>query len=882
MTEPQGREPRHLAHVSVGLERRVVLHRLDALPLDGGLGIVVGPRGSGRTTVAAQYARNSPTPVLWARCVPGGLVVRRPGRQVPATSSADLVRMTATLRGPSLVVLDDVDLLGPRATTEVVEQLLLDSARGVRVLLTSRGAPAINLVRSELPAPVVVGPADLSLRAWEVERLFQDVYRTGLLPQDAQALATATDGWPAVVDLFHRATAHLLPADRRRAVRALADDVHVARDYVATHVLAGLDPDLVELVTATSCLDVLTEERCRALTGQEGTGAALRALHDGWSLATTDDGVHFRLARVVRQHLQATQAERLGSAVEAWRARGAELGARRQEARAASVRAGDDELCAELERAASREPLAVARSSRARHGGRPRLAEGLALVLAGNQRLALERLTGTSQDPDATAVEVLVARLALAALEGGDRGTVVAAVDAVHVAALEHGLPWLARVAHGMLAAVTGPPGAERATVDERDRAGDPWAAALVRAWAAFVGLQRGELDPAVWDDVLARWHALGAGVPAAWARACGALVAAGLQLPDAAHDARAAESVVRAAGAPGALPLAYAAIHHADTEQDAGLLALAEATADAEGLDLRPWHLLTRVDEQTGTVRAGEVQIQTLGQFRIVVRGRPVELGRVRPRARALLHLLAVHAGQPVHRDQVTDALWPDLDPSAATHNLHVSISSVRRALEPDQPVRGSELLVRDGESYVLALRPGSGCDHVELEAAVKTAQRCAARGDDDGAAGAWRRATDLYAGELLPEDGAASWVVGPRDRLRVLVADAAADLGRLELRRGDVHAAVAAASRSLEIDEWRDHAWRLLITALTQAGDAAAAHRATTAYRRVLDALGVPRVAPRPEPGRTRPPARVTSFRGTPPPRSPLASSGSGGRST
>jgi len=873
---------------STGLERRVALHRLKGIPADGGLGLVVGPRGSGKTTLATQYARVSQVPVLWARCVPGGLTVRHLGRTVTAATPADLARLAGSLRRPALVVVDDVDLLNGRVTAEVVERLLLDSSRGIRVLLASRCDPGINLLRSELPEPVLVGPGDLAMRAWEVERLFSDVYEMPLVPRDAAALAVATDGWAAALDLFHRATANLLPADRRRAVRAMADDVRLASDYVATHVLADLDPELVELMVATSCFDVLTEDRCRELSGQAGTGAALRALRDRWSLATSDDGVRFRLGRVLRQHLRATQTDRLGSATAGWYLRAAAIVQAEGASGAARVRRAEvpRELPQTLEVAASREPLAVARASRILHGGRPNLVEGLALMLAGNQRAAHDLLLRTSQDPDASTVEVLVARVAEAALTGGDSDQVATALDGVYVAAVDHGLTWLANVTHGMISAVVGPAGAERALVDECDARDDPWGAALVRAWAAFVALQRGGLDPDAWDEVMRRWQALDAGVPGAWARACGALVAAGLQLPDAAHDARVAESVARAAGAPGALPLAYAAIAYASGADDAEfaeLTDLADATADAEGLDLRPWKLLPPRDARATGPAAPEVELRTLGRFRILVHGREADLSRVRPRARALLRLLALHAGQLVHRDQITDALWPDLDQSAAMHNLHVSISSVRRAIDHEQRLHGSAVLVRDGESYMLALRPGSACDHRDLDAAVKTAQRCAARGDDDGAAGAWRRAMDLYAGDLLPEDGAAPWVAAPRDRIRLVAADAAADLARLELARGDVEAAVAAASRSLELDELRDHAWRLLIAALTKAGDAAAAHRATTGYRAVLETLGVTAVIPVAAAGREAVPAgrvapELRSSLGTPPRRSPLASSGSG----
>ena len=118
---------------------------------------------------------------------------------------------------------------------------------------------------------------------------------------------------------------------------------------------------------------------------------------------------------------------------------------------------------------------------------------------------------------------------------------------------------------------------------------------------------------------------------------------------------------------------------------------------------------------------RAPELDVRCLGEFRVAVDGSTVDLSGVRPRARSALRMLALHAGRPVHREQLAEALWSELDPRAAMHNLHVSISAVRRALEPQVPTRSSRLVVRDGEAYTLVLRPGSRCDVDELERAVR-----------------------------------------------------------------------------------------------------------------------------------------------------------------
>jgi DNA-binding SARP family transcriptional activator len=97
------------------------------------------------------------------------------------------------------------------------------------------------------------------------------------------------------------------------------------------------------------------------------------------------------------------------------------------------------------------------------------------------------------------------------------------------------------------------------------------------------------------------------------------------------------------------------------------------------------------------------------------------------------------------------------------------------------------------------------------------------------------------LYRGELLPEEGAAEWVVRERDRVRLRAAEACTRLAELHLRAGAPGAAAAAARRGIEIDPYADGSWRLQVTAYERQGDSAAAARARREYAEVLDDLGI-----------------------------------------
>jgi DNA-binding SARP family transcriptional activator len=239
----------------------------------------------------------------------------------------------------------------------------------------------------------------------------------------------------------------------------------------------------------------------------------------------------------------------------------------------------------------------------------------------------------------------------------------------------------------------------------------------------------------------------------------------------------------------------------------------------------------------------ADELDLRCFGELRLVLGGELVDLAGVRPRARSVLRLLALHAGRLVHREQLADTLWAGLERTAALHNLQVNLSSLRPLVRRREAPPGADsLIVRQGDAYRLLVPEGSTCDLLVFEDAIAQARSGGA--DDRGGARATialRRALEVYRGDLLPEEGPAEWVVGPRDRYRSQAAEAASTLASVELARGDVTAAVRVAARGVEIDPYRDAAWRTLIEAHERSGDLAASRRAQRRYADVLLDLGV-----------------------------------------
>jgi DNA-binding SARP family transcriptional activator len=952
-----------------GLQRTRLLQVLD-VPARALL--VVAPAGYGKTTLLAQHAAGRGR-VAWHRVThedadPRHLAdslrgaLRRVGAIPGERSGVDgLFRELEDVPAEIRLVLDDAHLVVDSPAEATLERLLVDAPAGVSLLLGSRRAPGLNLCRAEVGQPVLIGADQLRFRSWEVEELFRDVYREPLPPDDVAALARRTGGWAACLQLFHLSTQSCSPAERSRAVGALAGGARFARAYLARTVLDELPEPLRAFLTRTAVFEVLTAERCDRLLGGSSSRGHLDELERVGALVTSDDGGRsFHCHEVLRRHLESVLCEELGvNRAQGWYLRAADIlvtdGAPGEAVRAclradrwdratdllhrAGSRALDvgphwsDVLPAELvdedpwlstalarrlamsgqlpaaaaryRRAESLFPDAVdrERTSRERRlvelwtGGRPqphlhwvdriraavdrtpeagdaeaspglggRLVAAVTALLRGDIAAADDALAGMLRgnggqlaDPLGAPLAHLSARLvhALTALAGG--ASIAPEAEQIATEAERLGAAWFVRQAR-VLRALEARDGSELARLTALCTAAeDPWGALLADGAAAVAGLLTGHPGQDAFARVARRCADLGAGSLRAWALAFAALDAATGGAPTAVA-ARAAESAGHSCGVPGVQALAAlaAAPHAVDPDLAA---ARARALARAHGL---PWpeglarRLLDATSGAGGAVTgrqgltpepraagvrepdAEPVHVRCLGGFELEMGGRGVDWSGVRPRAASALRLLALHVPRSVHRETLLQ-LWPGLPDGQARHSLQVAVSSLRSLLAPGAPRGESRMITRKGETYALDLPTGSRVDVAEFEALLAAAERARSARERSAELEALDRAVTLYRGELLPEDGAAEWVVRERDRFRLHAALACARLADLHAHEGDLSAAVAAARRGTEIDAFADPAWRSLISAYDHQGNCAAAARARQEYADVLDDLGV-----------------------------------------
>ena len=132
------------------------------------------------------------------------------------------------------------------------------------------------------------------------------------------------------------------------------------------------------------------------------------------------------------------------------------------------------------------------------------------------------------------------------------------------------------------------------------------------------------------------------------------------------------------------------------------------------------------------------------------------------------------------LHREQIVDRLWEDLDGKAAEQNFKVAMHGVNKALEPNRKGRSEATYVlRQGVTYRLNL-PEIWIDVQAVEDFIETGN-LALEKYPEIAEIAYREAVKLHEGTFLPNRMYEDWSSEERERIQVLVLGAIITLGEL-----------------------------------------------------------------------------------------------------
>ncbi|WP_401000964.1 BTAD domain-containing putative transcriptional regulator [Agromyces sp. GXQ0307] len=796
--------------------------------LHAGRVFVVAPVGAGKSTLLArlesELGRTALVSVDDARRDPARL------RESIADAAAD---------GAATIALDDVEsLLGTPAATALAS-LIGSRERMPRLVLASRVPLPPAIVHAAGERAAMITAPELALRIDEIAMRFAEVAGRPLAFGCASLVARETAGWPALVELL---------AQRARRVDQDALEATVESD-LATDFAAGtletaveaLPPDLRQTLEEVGALPRLEFVACARVLGASAAGRLLTAVDAGAVMHEVVLGRRV-LPPVLRRHLAACRELATADAADG-RARAVMMAPPPPDPADPTSLAPPSEV----------EPPSEAAPPSTRTPGADPFEAALARLRRGDVVGAIPFLrrivdVGTPSQSRAARLALLVIREPLA-----PRHHTLDTLATLERECVESADPRLARACRGAIAAIADlPHAAVREIVASADADGDALAAVTVSGIDLVMRIRRGRATSADTTAVADRFDRLGLADVAAWARSCGALAAAAAGSTRTRELIVEADGCIRTSGAEAARTLLEVAqaLTPERASASAGMRAAWRRRALDTGLPRLPSLVADAVARQshaTGTGWVGStaahlprLTVQCFGGFHLRADGAEIDLRRVRPQARALLRMLALNSGAPVHRELIADILWGDLGTDSAVHALHVSVSSLRRAL-PRPRADDSSIVERVGEAYRLGIVDRRDCDLADFEDHLADAAAAKRRRDAESTAHDLRAALERYTGDVLPEDGPAEWVTGARERYRLRASEAAASLAHLELRLGSARAAVETATRAVEINPWLDEAWRTLVEVQRRSGDVLAAERAAEGYRRMRVELGV-----------------------------------------
>jgi DNA-binding SARP family transcriptional activator len=231
---------------------------------------------------------------------------------------------------------------------------------------------------------------------------------------------------------------------------------------------------------------------------------------------------------------------------------------------------------------------------------------------------------------------------------------------------------------------------------------------------------------------------------------------------------------------------------------------------------------------------------IRLLGTFEVLRGGQPLTATDWRnQQTRTILKLLLTRRGRVVPADQLLELLWPEADPDTGRRSLHVRISQLRRALDPDNP--DAYILTVEG-GYVFNPEADCRIDVIDFEAHAQWGRRCQENSDLAEAITAYETARSLYRGDLLEEDLYEDWAFAERERLRECFLTLLIELAECYARQGHYRRAVTRCREVLAADSCRESVYVRLMLYHYYAGERDLALRVYEHCRQVLsDELGV-----------------------------------------
>ena len=297
----------------------------------GGVGLVVGPAGSGKTTAVREWVDGLDVPWAWLQhdeldrepfrwwqAVVGAYRRHFPGvgqevldelevtgTQPSRHAVARLLDEVAASGKPFVLVLDDLHL-APMETSCLGDAWRVPNLPpNFRLVVTTRREPGWPKARWRASGLLSeLGFDDLRFDEAEARSLLEGVLGQTLDDDLVRTVVQRTDGWGGPL-LLAGLGLRRHPDDASDFAARLSGTLPAIADLLSTEVLAGQDPTVVDFLVDTSPLDLLAPDPCGAVGERADAGDLLRAAHAGQLVRQLELSDTWALPRLLRDLLRA-------------------------------------------------------------------------------------------------------------------------------------------------------------------------------------------------------------------------------------------------------------------------------------------------------------------------------------------------------------------------------------------------------------------------------------------------------------------------------------------------------------------------------------------------------------------------------------------------
>ncbi len=208
-------------------------------------------------------------------------------------------------------------------------------------------------------------------------------------------------------------------------------------------------------------------------------------------------------------------------------------------------------------------------------------------------------------------------------------------------------------------------------------------------------------------------------------------------------------------------------------------------------------------------------INIETLGGFRLY-RGLTVmeerEWGGHLPKF--LLKAIVTYGSRQVPKDQIIEALWPEVTAQSGERNLKITLHRLRKVLEPemDKAFGSSYVYLKANVMYLDEELCKTDLD--DFLSFCRRGEKKEREGDTEAALFLYNNALDLYKGDFLSEELYTSWIDAKREELRKLYINLLFRIAGIQEKRGTSKIAIECYKKIIQIDPLSEQVYQRLMT--------------------------------------------------------------------